>query len=701
MGVPVRGSDARRNGLGAAGRVVWACASEPANLALWGVVLLAALTRLSCLDLIEFKGDEVGHLLRALRILEERRLPTVGSQASVGIAKPPMMSLLMAIPLLFGRDPRLASGFIALLNVGAVGGCFLLARRYYNLRVALIAAALFAVNPWAIVFSRKVFTADVLAPFLVLYLYALHAAIVDRAAWGWLVAVLSLGTMLLITFSPLPLALLLVVCVLGWRRQVRWRYLLTGAGLALLFFVPYLRAQLAHLRDVKALAQMVLRGGSAAAPGPGALQVATWLHSGRNLGALAGAAFTSFAPAHSPLRALDGVAALLFGLAILGVIAMAAEAWVRAGRRVHRARYTLLALWLVVSLAVVSSGIVRVETQYLIILYPAGFMAMALVVDRAWTALAACVGRHRSWARVVQSGLGAVLGAVVIWQVYCVFYLFGFVAAHDTSGGYGVPLRSWLAITAMVRREAAATGVDDVWAIVEGTDISCEQTPAILSYLLGPELEVTFLGQGGHEALLLPVGRPALYLLAREVSPPVEAMLGRLGAQERATLPASAGSAAARVLLVPGHTPSELLSLVPQPIDEQMLDLGLVLLGYEWPADARPGSRVRFATFWRFEEIPAAERGVVHSLLNHLLAADGQKVTQRDGFGLPERHWRPGLMLVQWFEMEIPPEVPAGDYTLLTGMYRLSDLSRNSVVDESNTPIGDSIRLGPVRVLGG
>ncbi|MCL6432283.1 MAG: glycosyltransferase family 39 protein, partial [Anaerolineae bacterium] len=549
MGVPVHSSDARRHDLRALGCAVWAYATEPANLALWGVVLLAALTRLTCLDLIEFKGDEVGHLLRALRILEERRLPAVGSQASVGIAKPPMMSLLMAVPLLFGRDPRLASGFIALLNVAAIGGCFLLARRYYNLRVALIAAALFAANPWAIVFSRKVFTADVLAPFLVLCLYALHAAIIDRAAWGWLVAVLSLGIMLLITFSPLPLALLLVVCILGWRREVRWGHLLTGAGLALLLFVPYLHAQLAQLQGMKALVQTVMRGGSAAAPGPGALQVAAWLHSGRHLGALAGAAFTSFAPAHSPLRALDGLAALLFGLAVPGVIAMAAEAWLRAERRAHLARYTLLALWLAIPLVVVSSGIVRVETQYLIILYPAGFVAMALVVDRAWTALAGREGRHRSRARIARCGLGAVLGAVVIWQVYCVFYLFSFVAAHDTAGGYGVPLRSWLAITTMVRREAAATGVDDVWAIVEGTDVSCEQTPAILSYLLGPELEVTFLGQGGHEALLLPAGRPALYLVARQVPAPVEAMLGRLGAQERAALPASGGSVAARVLL--------------------------------------------------------------------------------------------------------------------------------------------------------
>lgn len=694
MSVSARGSGAGRSGLCALGRAVWAYASEPANLALWGVILLAALTRLSHLDLIEFKVDEVGHLVRALRILEEHRLPAVGSQASVGIAKPPMMSVLMAIPLLFGRDPRLASGFIALLNVAAVGGCFLLARRYYNLRVALIAAGLFAANPWAIVFSRKVFTADVLAPFLVLYLYALHAAVIDRAAWGWLVGVLSLGIMLSITFSPLPLALLLVVCVLGWRKQVRWGHLLAGAGLALLLFVPYLCAQLANLRDIRALVHAALQGGGPAEPGPGALQVATWLHSGRNLGALAGAAFTSFAPAHSPLRILDSLAALLFGVAVLGVIAMAAEAWLRAERSAQLPRYALLAVWLVISLATVSAGMVRVEVQYLVILYPAGFLAMAIVVDRVWMALAALESRRRSWARISRCGLVAVLGTVIIWQVCCVFYLYHFVAAHDTAGGYGVPLRSWLAVASTVRREAAATGIADVWAIVDGTDVSYEQTPAILSYLLGPELEVTFLGQGGHEALLLPAGRPALYVVMRGVSPPVEAMLGRLGAQERAALPASGGRAAARLLLVPGHDPAELLSLVPQPIDEQRLDSGLVLLGYEWPADAHPGETLRFATFWRFRDIPAAERSVAHSLFNHLLTADGEKVSQRDGFGLPERYWRPGLMLVQWFELELPAQMPAGDYTLLTGMYRLSDFSRNSVVDEANTPIADSIRLG-------
>jgi len=674
--------------------------ADAGSVALLCVVLLAAVLRLADLDVVEFKGDEAGHLVRALQIVEAHQLPLVGSEASVGIPKPPMMSVLMAIPLLLGRDPRLASGFIALLNVGAVAGCFLVARRYYGLRVAVVAGLLFAVNPWAVVFSRKAFTADVLAPFLVLYLYALHAAVVDGSRWGWLLAVFSLGLALSITFSPLPLGLVLVAAVVACRRRIRWGYLVAGGGLALVVFAPYLYAMLGRLPGLAGLLTSTGHkgGGSMLAAAVGALQAATWLHSGRNIGSLAGAAFAAFAPAHSPLRALDGLAALLFAVGAVGVVAMGAEAWLHPEKRGRAARYALLAAWLAASLGVVSLGLVPVETQYLVILYPVGFLAMAIVLDRACDGLAALRRKRPLWGRLGQVGAGALLAAVVVWQACTVFYLYGFVANHDTTGGYGVPLRSWLAMRDLVRRQAAATGVRDVWAIVEGTDVGYEQAPAILNYLLGPDLRVTFLGQGGNEALLLPAGRPALYLLARGVPPEVEAMLGRLGAQERGTLPASPGGVAARVLFAPERSPEELRSLIPRPVAESTLDSGLALLGYDWPAGARPGDTVRFATYWSLRGAPAAELGVAHSLFNHLLAADGSKVAQHDGFGLPERYWQPGLMLVQWFELQLPATMPPGDYTLLTGMYRLSDLSANHVLDPAGTPAGDAIRLGPVHV---
>src|SRR4030042_5319377 len=92
---------------------------QPEKQLFWGIVLLSAALRLGYLDLIEFKADEVNHLLRGLEIVEQHKLPLAGTPSSVGITKPPLMSYLMAIPLLFGRDPRIASAFIGLLNVAS------------------------------------------------------------------------------------------------------------------------------------------------------------------------------------------------------------------------------------------------------------------------------------------------------------------------------------------------------------------------------------------------------------------------------------------------------------------------------------------------------------------------------------------------------------------------------------------------------
>lgn len=142
-----------------------------------GILVFAAWLRLSNLDLIEFKRDEVNHLQLSADFLAHPRVLAVGSESSVGIDKPPFMVYLMTIPLVVSRDPRVATGFVALLNLGAVAGCYVLTRRYFGRTAALVAALLFGVSPWAVFFSRKIFTANLFPPFTVLFFLALVGAI--------------------------------------------------------------------------------------------------------------------------------------------------------------------------------------------------------------------------------------------------------------------------------------------------------------------------------------------------------------------------------------------------------------------------------------------------------------------------------------------------------------------------------------------
>lgn len=674
-----------------------ACLAQPEKQIFWGIVLLAAALRLGYLDLIEFKADEAHHLLRGLEIVESHKLPLAGTPSSLGVAKPPLMSYLLAIPLLFGRDPRIASAFIALLNVAAIAGCYLVCRRYYGLRVAIIASVLMAANPWAVVFSRKAFTADVLAPFLVLFHYGLCVALLDRKPWGWVCSCVALGLALNVTFSPLPLIAVLVLLVVLFADRVRWRYLLLGVGLVLVISAPYLYYQATHrLEDVRSLLRELGQEGATARQAIRAVRFAAWIHSGQNLSALAGASAAQFSPAHSLLADLNRAAGWIFLASLPITVWLALRAWSHWRERQDPAKYAILAVWLWVSLLVVSRQPAALEPHYLVILYPAGFVGMGLVMDLALNLPRAQQLRRLPGRRVVELPVWLLLFAVVVWQAYDGVYLFQFVARHDTSGGYGTPFRFWRHTADLVRRQVRAVDTDQVWVVTQGTDISYQEHPAVLHYLLEPEVRTVFLGQGGDEAILLPAARPGVYLLTRSC-PLVEGMIQQLGGQNKGHVLLPDGESGARVKVVEAQPVEEVLSLIGHR-GWWILDSGSHLLGYDWPAQARAGQSVAFASYWAFLDIPPEEKRVQHSLFNHLLAPDGTKVAQRDGLGLPERYWGSGLVLLQWFEMPLPPDLPTGEYTLLMGMYRADNLQRNRHLDQVGNPLGDSISLGPVRV---
>lgn len=673
--------------------------AHPETRVMWGIVLLAAVLRLSSLDLVEFKADEANHLVRGLEIVEYGRLPLVGGPSSYGPAKPPMMTYLMALPLAFGRDPRYAAAFIALLNVAAVAGTYLIARRYYGLRAALFTGILFAANPWAVVLSRKAFTADLLAPMAVPLFGGLMAAVVDRRSWGWALSVVALAAMLLTTYSPLPLALVLAVVVVAYHRRVRWSYLLLGALLAIVLASPYLHyLNLTRLNDVREGVRQALEGGRGAARGASLLplEFAMRLHSGGGIEALGGGASADLA-AH---LGLTRYSARLFGVVFLVslplLLALALRAWARWREGQDPAVYVLPALWLWLPLVLLALWRGDVAQHYLVILWPVGFIAMGLVIDRLLAALQSSSGRGWPLALSLSGVAWVLLIVLVLAQAYGVTMLYRYVASHDTTGGYGAPLRTWQRTADMVRRELRAADADQVWVIGNGVDPGFETEPAVLRYLLAPDVRVAFLGQGGHEALLLPAERPGLYLITRPAGRVVQE-LTNLGAEVRGLVTLPDERTAAQVMVAPQQSAAEVLSRIPNR-GLWKLDTGMHLLGFEWPLSAQPGERVTLATYWALLDVPPDVRAHQHSLFNHLMAGE-RRVAQIDGLGLPERSWQDGLVLLQWFEMDLPPDLEPGEYTLLTGMYALDDMTRSRVLSGGEA-VGDTVPLGPVRVGG-
>ncbi|HUV93198.1 MAG TPA: glycosyltransferase family 39 protein [Anaerolineae bacterium] len=670
---------------------------RPENHVVGGIVLLGAVLRLGHLDLIPFRAEQARLLLQGLRIADGLLLPLVGVGSADGIAEPPGMSFVVAFPLLLGRDPRIVAAFLSLLNVAAVLGCYRLARRYYGVRPAIVSAGLFASNPWAVLVAREVTPASALVPLSVLLAYGLYTGLLDRRPWGWVLAWAALGLMLNVTLSSLPLVAVVAVLMIAYRRRVRWRQGLLGLFLAAITLVPYVYYQSTHQsRDILALIEGLGQRAGRIVSLVRAIEWAGWIHSGYNLSSLAGASASQYLPTMGWLALLDELVACAFQASLVGLVSLAMRAWSRWKERQDPAKYLVLAVWLWVPLLVSPTQMSRLAPHSLVILWPAGFLAMGVVVD--WSIRAS--NRHRPdqarWRILVQLALWAGVLLVVAWQTYSVMYLQGFVAGHDTAGGYGVPYRFWRSTANMVRRRVVATGTDQAWIVAQGSNSTSDEQPSQLSYLLEPEVKTVFLGHGSSEALLLPAAQPGVYLLMRS-SDRIERTISLMGGEDRGLVIFPGQELRARLRVVTSHPAEEILGLIDNRTFE-VLDSGLCLLGYTLPSEATPGEVVSFASYWAFLDIPPQEIGVPHSLFNHLHASTGPLVAQCYGFGLHERYWSPGLVLVQWFDMPLPGDLPEGDYALLTGMYRLADLSRNRWIDDLGNDIGDAIRLGTLSV---
>jgi hypothetical protein len=202
-----------------------------------------AYLRFSHLDLLEFKSDEAFAAHLALQFVRGGELPTAGLMSSVGVTNPPLFIYLLIPMFLVTTNPAVVSCMIAALGLGAVVMCWHIGRKYYGPVAGLVAAALFAVSPWAVIYSRKIWAQDFVPVFATGLMWALHALVVGKKPKTifW-VALLPL-CVVQIHFSGIALTAAVVAILLVLRPKMDWRFAVAGVAAAVVLAVPYLRQQ--------------------------------------------------------------------------------------------------------------------------------------------------------------------------------------------------------------------------------------------------------------------------------------------------------------------------------------------------------------------------------------------------------------------------------------------------------------------------
>jgi hypothetical protein len=114
-----------------------------------------------------------------------------------------------------------------------------------------------------------------------------------------------------------------------------------------------------------------------------------------------------------------------------------------------------------------------------------------------------------------------------------------------------------------------------------------------------------------------------------------------------------------------------------------------------------PGDILQLALFWRAAE-PISAR---YKVFVHLYDEAGELIAQTDsepgGNLRPTDTWAPGEQVTDRYGVLIPPEAPAGTYTLAVGVYPMADPSDRLPVTLDGAPAGDRLNLAPVVVTRG
>jgi hypothetical protein len=526
---------------------------------------------------------------------------------------------------------------------------------------------LFAVSPWAVAFSRKIWQVA-FVPFLVLAFVALIvSALVEGRRWSLAWALFVLSILVQVHPSAVSMGFALILWLVLFWREVRLGPLLVGIGLGILATLPFVAHQIQSGWPVLA----ALRSLPQASWDLGAVRLAWEAITGRGIHALAGEAYAQ----------LELVPQLGWTFNVLGWLTVGSALWLalrllvrwravgtRAGRA---ARVDLILLsWLLIPIVFNLQHSLDLHLHFFALVMPAAY----LLIGRAGESLCRRAGLR---VRVTLKATTVVgLGLLAVGQVSAVGMMARFVATHDTSGGFERPLGRYLTVADQAVAAAAEVGAYEILVVGQGDSPVVNETPAIFDVLLRDRIPIRFVD--GRSAAVFP-SHPALALLAP-------------GAGEAAAWYqrwATAGLADGFSLVsLDGSWPEGDFEPVAGP---RLFENGVEVQGYQW-SEAVDGEWKRTWLLW---QILWQSSDATHFFVQ-LLDNEMGLLRQQDATGYPTPYRTKGDRIISLFDVSPGQELAPGLYWLRLGQYYFPEVVNVSVIDGAGNPVGDMVFLGPV-----
>jgi 4-amino-4-deoxy-L-arabinose transferase-like glycosyltransferase len=234
------------------------------------IVALAAFLRLYHIsDYMTFLGDEGRDVLVAKDMLEGH-LTLLGPRSSAGdfFMGPAYYYMITPFLWLFGMDPVGPAVMVALVGIATVFLVYFVGKKFFNQRTGLYAAALYAISPLVISYSRSSWNPNVLPFFSLLLIYSLYKAVEEKSWKYFLLAGFCLGISLQLHYLALFLGVVTAVYVFvsWWKQKKRKVFALVNHYIYVLLgfiigFSPFLAFEARHeFLNTKAIISFIFGG---------------------------------------------------------------------------------------------------------------------------------------------------------------------------------------------------------------------------------------------------------------------------------------------------------------------------------------------------------------------------------------------------------------------------------------------------------
>ncbi len=638
------------------------------------ILLLAVYLRLNHLDWTEFKQDEAHLSQIAFDMARHGQIPLHSIGASVGVINLPLGAWLLAIPYAASSSPIVATAFLAGLNVLAVAACYAFARRcfkslgVYSIAAALIAALLFATAPWAVLQSRKLWANNFLPLFVVAWAWTGWLAFAERRS-RWLIGhAIMLALCIQLHYSALMLAPVSAVWFIIFIRRSAWRSILIAAVTLAVLFAPFLIVDGSQgwpnvTRFIELFRQPSTADGSA-------LEFSWSMTTGLDIHSLAGP--QEFQNYRALVPFADAVSYAEGFLMLIGLIAALSDLLAAIIRRAWSDRSAIslmLITWLGLPILSQISHRTPLFLHYFLILLPAPYLLIGLLVGRLATQ------------RVLRALLIGGVIIIAIAQSYAMVTLQQFVATRPTPGGAGIPIGYYESIVNQAKIALSNDHGAEIVINTVGADPQVDEYPAIFDFLLN---DVPHRFVDVAQSMRVYPQQPNVQI---DYSP-AASLTGMPVRDQVSTIDLRVGEQPAQIYQSSGNvTPCETTSSTRWANGTTFLSAKVD------PLIAGQSSLIHVCV-----RLGQNSPSIDYHWTNQLFDQTGKRWAQVDSAGFASRSWRAGDVILFAFQIDLPSDLPAGDYKLRVGQYTYPDIASVPVLDVMNNPRSDAIEI-PVTVV--